>query len=582
MNSLRASALLLVAFASCAPFVDIPGPEVPDAGSGDDAGALESDAGALVSRDAGATEDAGPGEDAGMAEDGGLALLDAGTIETCSSCHGSAANAAPPRDTAGRSDPALITVGAHQAHLRSSAWHRDVLCADCHLVPSTTDAPGHLDPAPAELVFSALANQGVTATWANGACTTYCHGPTLAGGLAPTPAWTRGATTPADCIDCHGLPPPPPHPRATACSTCHPNVRADLTFAQPQQHIDGVLDLTSLPCGLCHGVPPTTGAHLAHYGEQASPPRALYGDLRILEDFQPDGGATYLFGCGQCHPLELSKHLDGVVQVELHDPAAPMGSLKARNPSTAAYAGAPARTCANVACHSSGEEAPAYVTTPGWNSRVNPGCDGCHGNPPRYPSTDAGVTNGHLWVDRTGWEYGHFGGLMESHGGPGAGAITCQACHFDTVDPANTGPSGFYYLDTTGTYAVPGGNRGFTCANASCHTASSPVAPLGVGRVLPLRHVNGRRDVVFDRRTALPASYDGGIPTPPTSPFWMWGAWSGGVVEKDLVAATYQPVTKTCTNVSCHQGILVSSPAPRTVAQWGVPGADPEPCNYCH
>lgn len=35
------------------------------------------------------------------------------------------------------------------------------------------------------------------------------------------------------------------------------------------------------------------------------------------------------------------------------------------------------------------------------------------------------------------------------------------------------------------------------------------------------------------------------------------------------VAATWTPATKTCTNVSCHQGSLITLPSPRMTAVWG-------------
>lgn len=79
-----------------------------DAGDAPDAG----DAGLDSGDDAGADAGDDPGWDA-VEDDGGQSLLDAG-VETCSSCHGSAANAAPPCDTQGRTDATLSTIGAHQ------------------------------------------------------------------------------------------------------------------------------------------------------------------------------------------------------------------------------------------------------------------------------------------------------------------------------------------------------------------------------------------------------------------------------------------------------------------------------------
>ena len=204
--------------------------------------------------------------------------------------------------------------------------------------------------------------------------------------------------------------------------------------------------------------------------------------------------------------------MDGVVDVTLAPAGAAAGSLKARNAPGAAYDAA-GGSCGGVYCHSSGQAAPAYVASPAWTAPAGTlGCGGCHANPPAYPSGGAGApdANGHLQLQADGFEWGHFAGLpgpwhRTKHGGywPGndAAPITCQTCHFDTVDPAAAGPSGFYWLDTTGTYQLAGGLLGFDCRE--CHgTTSGP--PAGSGRALPLRHVNGRREVVFDPRTSLP------------------------------------------------------------------------------
>jgi predicted CxxxxCH...CXXCH cytochrome family protein len=218
--------------------------------------------------------------------------------------------------------------------------------------------------------------------------------------------------------------------------------------------------------------------------------------------------------------MNMSQHSMGsgstVAKVLLFEAAAPAGTLKARNAPTAAY-NASAKTCSGVYCHSSGQESPAFAVSPAWTSTTPLGCGGCHGNPPRYPSGGAlsDTANGHIWLDPGGWVGGHILGLpgemmYSRHGGgspysPTANAspMTCETCHYDTTDPASRGPSGFYWLDTAGEYEV-GGLSPPRCD--SCHSAGSAYAPLAKGRGLPLRHVNGTRDVVFDRRTALPGS----------------------------------------------------------------------------
>ena len=68
--------------------------------------------------------------------------------------------------------------------------------------------------------------------------------------------------------------------------------------------------------------------------------------------------------------LDLASHRNGVTEVVLHDAAAPAGSLKRLAAPEASYDPV-AGTCASVYCHSSGQGAPAYRTTPaGTSSRA--------------------------------------------------------------------------------------------------------------------------------------------------------------------------------------------------------------------
>ncbi|MBI5490284.1 MAG: CxxxxCH/CxxCH domain-containing protein [Deltaproteobacteria bacterium] len=169
------------------------------------------------------------------------------TGTSCNGCHGSEANPAPPVDTSGNSGTAAVGVGAHQSHLATgSSWHADVACSECHVVPGTIDAPGHLDTLlPAELTFGPRATAGGAAPDFNGtSCTgVYCHGATLSGGSLTAPAWTTVDGTQAECGTCHGLPPTEGHPVASHCSYCHPSVVDDaLTIVNPALHVNGRTD----------------------------------------------------------------------------------------------------------------------------------------------------------------------------------------------------------------------------------------------------------------------------------------------------------------------------------------------------
>jgi predicted CxxxxCH...CXXCH cytochrome family protein len=205
---------------------------------------------AVDTPDVDAASDAAPISDATID-----AAIDAAPEPACATCHGDATTAAPPLDTTGGQSPLLRGVGAHRAHLTTGAfWHRDLACADCHVVPPTRDSLGHVDSAlPAELVWSPLAGAGgITPAFDGVQCTTYCHGAGLTGGTNPRPRWASGEPDQAACGACHGLPPGPPHPAATQCSPCHPSVDVRTPFLDATNHIDGIVEVVALGCD---GVP---------------------------------------------------------------------------------------------------------------------------------------------------------------------------------------------------------------------------------------------------------------------------------------------------------------------------------------
>jgi predicted CxxxxCH...CXXCH cytochrome family protein len=495
-------------------------------------------------------------------------------------------------------NPATSPLGAHLSHARDNRAHVAFACTECHPAVCTASPGG-------SVVFGALASKdGAAPAWNATARTcsgVYCHGATLAAPTGPV-AWTYVDVSvpkpPAvECAMCHGYPPPPSHPQVSNCRGCHPQtVLADGSIdLAGGHHIDGVLDVSGgtggFGCAACHGFPPTTGAHVAHFGLTGAESSGSYADVRTLQDRYPSATPTtapavYAFGCALCHSVDGNRHMNGTVDVALFEAAAPAGSLKARASTTASYNPA-TKTCSGAYCHSTGQAGPTFKVTPGWFSGQKVGCAGCHDNPPAYPSGGpaTATANSHLGLGDDGYEFGHFLGMpgpfhTSKHGGGAWGptedatAITCQTCHYDTTDPANTGPSGFYYLDTSGSYALgtvdPGWQAQQQCGY--CHKPGG--AATGTGKVLPLRHVNGARDVVFDSRTTLPSiGWLPAAPNTPTAPYWMTDAsrsmpypsfvtWNGSTVSFGLGTSSYNPATKTCSSVACH---LVDAPV------WGRP-----------
>jgi predicted CxxxxCH...CXXCH cytochrome family protein len=571
--------------------------------------------------------------------------------QSCSFCHGektAAARAgydfaahpewaAPPDDIqmrlTGVSDGAA---GAHQKHVNPNvpnAVRAPIACTECHVLPTTAI---HTLNYQLDLPFGPLSrSQGAQPAWDAPTLTcsaNYCHGNFAFGGIRGSAASLAWTGTLNGCETCHGMPPTghafggSTDPRS--CSPCHPDtVLANGTIDLAKgRHINGQKDASGGACDACHWYPNSatrspTGAHLAHFGLTAAQGASGYGDVGTLETQYPTATPTtapgaYAFGCGNCHPIELAQHTmvtgGTTAKVWLYEASAPADSLKRRNASTAAYDPATG-TCSGVYCHSSGQAAPGYRTTPAWTSTAGLACDGCHDNPPRYASggPDTATANSHLVVETDGYEAGHFLGLRgpwhSNQHGVGvvqgvyydAAPITCEACHSDTTDPRSRGlnGTGYYWLDTTGTYTVPGSwastndpawEASIQCG--SCHGLANPNAPLQAGRVLPLRHVNGRKDVVFDPRQTLPAlPWLPASPNTPVGPFWLTDAshgvpWSptlvtftGTSASFSLSTSSYNPATKTCSNVACH----MADAAPR----WGTTDYMNAPngtCGNCH
>jgi predicted CxxxxCH...CXXCH cytochrome family protein len=306
-----------------------------------------------------------------------------GTVESdgvaCTSCHGAAdgtGGPAPPRDTLGNVATSARGVGAHQTHLAASNMHAPIACGECHVVPTSYDAPGHADDAlPAELSFGPLARaRGATPSFDGVGCSNVaCHDG--GGGSNRAPLWTVVDGTQAACGTCHALPPPSPHPAESDCVRCHGAVvNASQSFLQPALHVNGRVDVS---CVACHGD-----------DESAAPPRDLDGNV---DASFPGVGAhrTHLdngVACSECHvvpdandPLASPGHID-----EVHGAELVFGPLANSDGVTSSFNGV---TCATY-CHGGS----AFIqggsnTEPAWTivDGSEASCGSCHGVPPPAP-----------------------------------------------------------------------------------------------------------------------------------------------------------------------------------------------------
>ena len=468
----------------------------------------------------------------------------------CNACHGGADNAAPPADTQGRSDPALPSGGAHQSHVTGThGFSAPVACTECHLVPSSVDAAGHIGAAPAELTFGALATSGgATPAWDHDSATcatSYCHGAGLPGGSNKTPKWTIVDGSQATCGTCHGNPPPLPHPQSTTCAQCHPEtVGADGGIAHPEKHIDGAVQVIELTCNACHGG-----------GANAAPPKDTTGATATTgrgvgaHQSHLGGGAgiSAPLDCDACHvtPTLVGDvgHLDSPLPAEIA-----FGTL-------AKVAGATpewqpeATTCAGSYCHGAtlkggSNTAPSWTTVNGTQAA----CGTCHGAPPPPPHTSfpgCGVCHpATAAIDGSiAHPEKHVDGVLEVQ--PPA----CNACHGGAT---NAAPPGDTQGGTATTLATVGAHQAHLVGSG----LASPVA-CDECHVVPIGVANaGHID-------APPAEVSFGTLA---TPLGMTPSWNGPAA--------------TCSTTYCHGATL--SGGTQTLPVWTAVDGSQKTCTSCH
>ncbi|MBI2896274.1 MAG: CxxxxCH/CxxCH domain-containing protein [Deltaproteobacteria bacterium] len=528
--------------------VDAAPDAAPDAGpdAGLDASAPDATLDAEVDEalEAGldAALDAGPDASPDAGSDAGPEPL------TCTSCHGSGDEPAPPVDTLGRRDTSLPTVGAHREHLGAGSLYRRRECTDCHIVPDQIDEEGHVDDPPAEIVWAEVASaEEVVPGWDGQYCTVYCHGVTLAGGENTTPDWTGGGGE-AYCGSCHGVPPPAPHPDVgqVTCGGCHPFDR--FTPLDPQRHGDGNLDV-DVSCTSCHGsdlgpAPPVdthgndstadrgVGAHASHLGESDWHAQVVCTDCHLVPG--DVGDATHI-------------DPDGVAELTF-------GDLATTDRAEPEWDGT---SCSGVYCHG-GTLSGGTQDSPTWTQvdGTQAACGTCHGLPPTsgHPRRDgcARCHGGVVDEDRhiVAPEL-HINGEVDL-----GGDLPCGSCH--DLPPATGSHQTHAALAAPeygglGTAADLESPDGYAFGCGYCH-------PLDQGH-----HMNGGLAEVelYD-----PAAPEGSLKS--SSPDAAYE--EGPDVLTDTFGVDY--TLGTCSEVYCHGGMQTSAP------DVPEPGVDFEPDGY--
>jgi len=477
---------------------------------------------------------------------------------TCTSCHGSSANPAPPVGTQGQTATTTIAVGAHQQHLAGGKVGKAVACSECHVVPtSMSHATGTV-----AVTWGALATTGgATPKWdrTSGTCSNvYCHGQFVGGNLLDAPSWTVVDGSQDVCGSCHGTPPAAPHVQNAACGSCHPGYTA--TSVNVATHIDGKVDVVALTCTTCHGDGTRTASSGADANETAAPPADSKGNTAVTArgvgvHVAHVNQSTYRsapIACSECHfnvvPTTMT-HANGTVQFAF-------GAL-ATNASWGGVTPTPAwngTTCASTYCHGAFKNGVSATMT--WTQPGALGCTSCHGAPPTgngHPS-NASCGNCH-----SGYTSTTVNKALHMNGALDVNPMTCSSCHGDATRTAISG------ADANETAAPPADSKGNTAVTArgvGVHVAhvnqstyrSAPIACSECHfNVVPttMTHANGTVQFAFGA-LATNASWGGVTPSP---------AWNG----------------TTCASTYCHGAFKNGATATMT---WAQPGA--LSCTSCH
>ena len=355
----------------------------------------------------------------------------------CDSCHGSAANPAPPRDLSGNTATTALGVGAHQSHLLGRhAFAAPLDCTSCHPAPATVTAPGHLDGKVQVTGYTGTDPDLIAAVkapgWSAGTAscaTSYCHGasPLLGGGAVAAPGWTRVDGSQVFCGSCHGLP-PTDHPALaagsdrTTCAVCHDGtVKPDGTIAVAGgRHLNGRADgFAGHPAGwttkgdpafhgkaVLQGVDACLGCHAAK-----EPARVSAVTCASCHDALA-GGGDWTTSCIGCHGSSTSPAPPRDVQGNVATTAIGVGAHRSHVDGATGIA----QKYDCTACH----EKPAQVFAPGHLDGTTK-VTGYTGTDPGLQSVKDPGWNRASATCATSWCHGSYGGTYTYFADDGSG-----------------------------------------------------------------------------------------------------------------------------------------------------------------
>jgi len=339
-------------------------------------------------------------------------------VTACNTCHGDSTAtisamepwwSSPPRDLDGINVTTSLGVGAHRSHTvpRSTGGviHAGFDCARCHQLDPANHYKNADQPnaRPVNVMFAGTG--GGTGTWDRNTATCtngYCHAPAATDTAANHKPfqWTAVGVSSVVCGTCHGL--PPSSHADDRCSACHQQAYSGGQLLA-QTHANGVIELgkNGTGCNGCHGDASSSAPPTDVLGRSDDRLQTVGAHRAHLEARHRLRGPI---ACDECHVVPSALHSPGHID---HPPPAvvfpPSSGDLARRDGAQPFYNAANATCGSVYCHGGGiglrdDTAPNLVKVPNWTAGISQAaCGACHGIPSRTPSFGhSGIADGDL------------------------------------------------------------------------------------------------------------------------------------------------------------------------------------------
>ncbi|TLM62289.1 MAG: CxxxxCH/CxxCH domain-containing protein [Deltaproteobacteria bacterium] len=383
-------------------------------------------------------------------------------------------------------------------------------------------------------------------------------------------------------------------------NTCHSGVKKSMsknTIVWPAELLRG----TTASCNACHSefggglkgdfaglTLDSGGLSVAKHQVHIEVAGTKYADT--ANNSQP---ATYSFGCANCHPNNISHHVNGVIELTLNsshggqtkslnnvaiDPVeygngtfngANNWALNSGGITAAGGAGARALTCSAAYCHSNGKG--SFNATPDWYGGAFAGtdpCAYCHQNSPAgstHNLHNVGIHYNNVYTGGTG-VVKDGSNRQNAHGvGTTSTTMSCNLCHWDTVQVKVNAKNAVCANCHSDTNTPATGNESISLANKAMHVNGAvnvrfqEVSVLSRAQLRPKSNTGVPDDVgattneVYENWKRQGGYKAAGAPTAWNSPSYdeTWDTLGTNLTRPLDTATMYDSASKNCT-VACH------------------------------